>query len=144
MKTKLTITAFVLFVISLFLPAYEGGNGYQCAELCAVDLYADNLGNRWYYFPFTLSNLLMVVLPILLLTKYRKVTVPKPIIVIQVILLLHIVSWLFVGGIKNIQIGYYIWLLSMVLILYVSIRSRKSDPLQNKGNGKFGHLLTKP
>ena len=146
MKTKLTILALCLFVISFFLPAYDVFDGGDCAALCAVELFADDLGNDAYYFPFTFSNLLMVVLPILLLTKYRRVTVPKPIIVIQIILLIHVVSWLFEGGIKDIQIGYYVWLLSMVLILYVTIRSRKSDPysLQKKGNGKFSHLLTRP
>ena len=58
MKTKLTILALCLFVISFFLPAYDVFDGGDCAALCAVEIFADDLGNDAYYFPFTFSNVM--------------------------------------------------------------------------------------
>jgi len=156
MKTKLTIVGIILFVTSFFLPAFWHDYGYTCAWKCILELWNPNgIGSIIYFFPFTFSNLLMIILPIALLTKYRDNSVPKSIICIQAVLLLHVLSWLyFVARIVfgdevnflHIEVGYYVWLLSMVLILYAAIRSRKSDPysLQKKGNGKFSHLLTRP
>ena len=127
MKTKLTILGICLFVVSFFLPAYESLTGYECAEFCALYTFDLDVGEFAYYFPFTFSNLAMVIMPILLLTKYRCAPVPKVIIVTQVILLLHVLSWLFVERISLILIGYYVWLLSMIIILFVSIYTRRSS-----------------
>ena len=142
MKSKVTITVvgFLLFVISFFLPAYQGGKdwsmGYQCAEFCAIEVW-DELGDKeglyvlLYYFPFTFSNLIMLILPLLLLTRWRNTAIPKCIIGLQIILLLHVLSWAGLpmtdGGISAIKVGYYIWLLSMCIILYVTINSRKAE-----------------
>ena len=81
----------------------------------------------WYYGPF---NLAMVVMPILLLTVFRKRAVPLGIVIVQGILLLHVLSWPImvltgVGG--SIQIGYYVWLLSMMIIFGISM-PRKPEP----------------
>ena len=85
----------------------------------------------WYYGPFNLSNLAMAVMPILLLTVFRKRAVPLGIVIVQGILLLHVLSWPImvlagVGG--SIQIGYYVWLLSMMIIFGISMR-REPKPV---------------
>ena len=86
----------------------------------------------WYYGSFNLSNLAMTVMPILLLTVFRKRAVPLGIVIVQGILLLHVLSWPIivlagVGG--SVLIGYYLWLLSMMIIFGISIR-RESKPVQ--------------
>jgi len=142
-KSIITVVAFLLFVISFFLPAFDGGKnytmGYQCAKMCAIDLWDvwdddfwdDDFYSLLYYFPFTFSNLIMLVLPPLLLTRCRYIAIPKYVIGLQIILLLHVLSWICIGlannDINDIRVGYYIWLLSMFLILYVTICSRKAE-----------------
>jgi len=136
MKTKFTILGVCLFVISFFLPAFWHDYGYICAWKCILELWnPKGIGSIIYFFPFTFSNLLMLILPVALLTKYRDKPVPKSIICVQVILLLHVLSWFYFGprivfadevNFQHIEIGYYVWLLSMCLILGASLVSRKS------------------
>ncbi len=133
MKTKpiLIIIGTLLFYISFFLPSYHTYLGYECAKLCSFDILEDlDLFNIefYYYFSFTFSNIMMIILPILLLSRYRNAPTPLYLCIIQVILLLHVISWLFpVGDINEIKIGYYVWLLSMCIILYVSIKSKLAE-----------------
>ena len=87
----------------------------------------------WYYGPFNLSNLAMTVMPILLLTVFRKRAVPLGIVIVQGILLLHVLSWPImvltgVGG--SIQLGYYLWLLSMIIIFGISMRREPKPVLE--------------
>ena len=135
MKRSLTLTllGLGLFGISFFLPSYEephfDGVGWECAMVCFDVLKEHDAGgfDFWYYGPF---NLAMVVMPILLLTVFRKRAVPLGIVIVQGILLLHVLSWPImvltgVGG--SIQIGYYVWLLSMMIIFGISM-PRKPEP----------------
>ena len=129
MRTIITVTAILLFLLSFFLPALDDGSGFFCAKYCAYDIWeaSSDPGRILYYFPFTFSNLLMLILPLLLLTRARNKAIPMGVIFIQAILILHVLSWLVLSlkdGDTDIKIGYYIWLLSMCMILYVSIHSR--------------------
>lgn len=124
---KLPITAWILFLISFFLPAYADLSGYTCAVACLF-YYSECVESArpWtlYFFPFTFSNILMFVLPILVVSVCRRRRLPFGILIIQLILFVHVVSWPILmslgcleGSIKGIGIGYYIWFVSMVLML---------------------------
>ena len=142
MKINLTIGGFVLFIVSFFLPAYYGVSGYDCAEavfkemgdIHLIDFQKGVLMPLYQvtsYLFFNLSNTLMVVLPVLLLTMFRNRPIPTWVIVAQFVLLLNVLHWPVFHliadeeSISDIDIGYYVWLVSMCLVLAASWLSRK-------------------
>jgi len=157
-RNLLTLLAILLFGISFFLPSldYSGGDkvgwecAYQCLFLPSRKLELDDFG--WYYYSaFNLSNLAMVTMSIRLLTTYRKKAVPLGIVIAQGVLLLHVLSWpiilaqeeevdLLYGVRGEVEVGYYLWLLSMIIIFGLSIsresvfKSQKSHLDLNDGN----------
>ena len=138
MKTKLTVLGICLFVVSFFLPAYDVLKGWECANFCVWDVFGiwnDDIESTvviFYYFSFTFSNILMLMIPLLLLKRYQNRAIPKAIITTQVILLLHVISWFFQNAydstLGDLRAGYYVWLLSMIVILCASLLSRKKQP----------------
>ena len=135
----------LLFVVSFFLPAYDlpisGNSGYECALYCLRDIWVtwdwygwDFADVAWlaYYFSFSVSNIAMIVLVPLLATVFRRKRVPLLIKVIQVILIMQVLSWLVLlmahGQIGDIEIGYYLWLGSMCMVLWCSLRRRNIEP----------------
>ena len=126
----LTLLGLGLFGISFFLPSFKtshfDGAGWECAKFCLEVLMNDSPRelNFWYYGLFNLSNLAMVVMPILLLTVLRKRAVPFWIVIVQGILLLHVISWpirVLIEGGGTVRIGYYQWLISMIIIFGISL-----------------------
>ena len=116
---KLTLIGTGMFLISFLLPSYMGGNGFNCAWMCASIILNDfSLGSA-YYFAFSFSNLLMLTLPFLILVHYRERPTPRFLIGLQILSLLHVLSWLLLnlGDLGSIKIGYYFWLGSMALLL---------------------------
>ena len=155
-QMKILLIALLLFVVSFFLPAYhhEGldlptgyheyvqyveFSGYECAFICLLAILegwrsADIAEIAWfaYYFSFSFSNIAMIVLVPLLATVFRRKRVPLLIKVIQVILIMHVLSWLVLliawGLIGYVRIGYYLWLGSMCMVLWCSLRRRNVEP----------------
>ncbi len=137
-QMKILLIALILFVVSFFLPAYhhEYGefSGYECALFCLLIIIADGFGSAdiAYHFPFSFSNIAMIVLVPLLATVFRRKRVPLLIKVIQVILIMHVLSWLVIriayGQIGEVRIGYYLWLGSMCMVLWCSLRRRNIEP----------------
>jgi len=123
-------------VVSFFLPAYYGIPGYDCALWCLWEIWDDwdfaDIPLIAYYFPFSVSNIAMIVLVPLLATVFRRKRVPLLIKVIQVILIMHVLSWLVLhiayGTIGDVRIGYYLWLGSMCMVLWCSLRRRNVEP----------------
>ena len=129
---KLLVMASCLFIGSFFLPSYYIFNGYECAKFCAWDMWSfPEMTGIAYYFLFTISNLLMILVPVLLITKLKHKRIPIGLIVGQIILLGHVITWQLLDIIDDsdaeIKIGYYIWLMSMVLMLGCTLSKRKSD-----------------
>jgi hypothetical protein len=135
---KRLLLAVGLFVVSFFLPAFIDEPGYICACICMFGVWDGP--NEWapiaYYFPFTFSNVLMVIMPLLLTAVFKRRKFPVWLLIVQITLLVHVVSWpvsallsedtnAIGDSIKDIQVGYYIWLLSMVLMLWCTLRQRK-------------------
>jgi len=145
-KMKLLITALILFVASFFLPFYMEMPGYECALFCMLVWGGNLFITEWqwqaYYFAFTLSHIMMILMPVLLSTVLKHKRIPIGLIVAQIVLLIHVVSFLvmhiahdikYLGNtnmgdaIPDINVGYYIWLLSMLLMLVVTVRKRMVD-----------------
>jgi hypothetical protein len=125
---KLIIIFLLLFISSFFLPAFEDAPGISCAILCATDLLNDSWVAALYYGPFTLSNILMLLLPVLLITWLRRRRVPRFLIIAQAVLLIHTASWLFLTELNTIGIGYYVWLASMLLMLWITTAKKTVEP----------------
>ena len=127
-RISLLVASCVLFVTSFFLPAYYDAYGYFCAYFCLTEsLDHWNLYEVIYYFSFTFSNIVMIVLPILLFTKWKRMKIKLYVIIIQFILVVHVVSWIFmqINLEYGIQIGYYVWLGSMLMLLAITIAQRR-------------------
>jgi hypothetical protein len=143
---KILLIALLLFVVSFFLPAchlsydeFWGSYddefyGYECALFCLFIIISEDFGSASiaYYFSFSFSNIAMIVLAPLLATVFRRKRVPLFIKVIQVILIMHVLSWLVLniagGTISEVRIGYYLWLGSMCMVLWCSLRRRNVEP----------------
>jgi hypothetical protein len=137
---KILFIALILFVVAFFLPAYhhEYGepSGYECALFCLWGIWSDQVSADIaivaYYFSFSVSNIAMIVLVPLLATVFRRKRVPLFIKVIQVILIMHVLSWLVLqianGTIGDVRIGYYLWLGSMCMVLWCSLKHRNVEP----------------
>jgi hypothetical protein len=133
---KILLIALLLFVVSFFLPAHEGFSGYDCAFICLWEVWDDQVSSGIadiaYFFPFSFSNIAMIVLVPLLATVFRRKRVPLLIKVIQVILIMHVLSWLVLhiayGQIGAVRIGYYLWLGSMCMVLWCSLRRKNVEP----------------
>ena len=126
MVRRLLIISLVIFAASFFLPAYEAQNaiypGWFCAYFCFLWPLEERF-NEWqtfYYSAFNLSNLFMIIVPLFFVVR-RGWHVHIFLRIVQVVLLFHVISWLFFERIENgeILIGYYVWLFSMVLALLV-------------------------
>jgi hypothetical protein len=116
----LLIGSLVLFAAAAFLPAYTSDTGWDCAQVCVESIiFLSSIKWPWgyYHFAFNFSNLFMVSVPLLYLLK-RKWSVPLFLPIIQLLLILHMISWpiLNIESIQDIRIGYYVWLLSMILV----------------------------
>jgi hypothetical protein len=141
-QMKILLIALILFVVSFFLPAYlpmddwDEWSGYECALFCLWVIWEDfDSAGIAYYFPFSFSNIAMIVLVPLLATVFRRKRVPLFIKVIQVILIMHVLSWLVIhiaygqiGDVSDVRIGYYLWLGSMCMVLWCSLRRRNVEP----------------
>jgi hypothetical protein len=124
--------AVTLFIVSFLLPAFEYEEGYFYAVACMVifiptfDVY--DLWPRIYWFLFTFSNLIMLLLPILLVTRWRYKKIPIGIRILQLILLCHVISWpiiaFFGEFLDMIHTGYYVWLLSMIIMAVVTFTKK--------------------
>lgn len=127
----LLIISLGLFIASAFLPAYRSDTGWDCARVCVESIgFLGSIKWPWgyYHFAFNFSNLFMVSVPILYLVK-KNWRVPLFLPLIQLLLILHVISWPFLNleKIENIHIGYYMWLLSMILVFIAMWTKRKVE-----------------
>ena len=126
----LLIVGLVLFIASAFLPAYTSDTGWDCAQVCVESIaFLGSIKWPWgyYHFAFNFSNLFMVLVPLLYLLK-KNWRVPIILPLIQFLLLLHVISWPIINfeRIGDIRIGYYLWLISMILVFTAMWVKRKS------------------
>jgi hypothetical protein len=124
MARRLLILSLLIFAASFFLPAYEAHNatypGWFCAYFCFLWPLEERF-TEWqsfYYSAFNLSNLFMVIVPISILLRRARRS-PVFLRIAQLVLIIHVISWLFFERIEDgvILPGYYVWLSSMFLAL---------------------------
>jgi hypothetical protein len=115
--------ALVLFGISLWLPAFDSCSGWECAKIvwgCLVNFELKDIWGWLYYSPFHVTNFTLLVLPILAFTplgdRFRLAARW-----LAGGCFLHTLSWfvwvLCNGGIRDLKVGYYLWLLAVGILL---------------------------
>ena len=115
--------AWVLFLASLCLPALKDISGLACAQSVFTLLFDFELKDIWewlYYSAFNVTNLSLLALPVLAFTPclnrfYRATRW------LVGACFLHTLSWLlwglWNGGIRDLKVGYYLWLLAVGILL---------------------------
>jgi hypothetical protein len=144
MKTprKLGLLAVVVFVISHFLPAYGGGSGFACFQVCWNVLLGHDteiLSGAWFYYSgFSISNILFIglVVALFLTKKSRRIRA-----VVSAVLFLHVLSWLLLHifqpanrvnvSVNDIRVGYYVWLVAYGLLVATHLWKEQGEPLQS-------------
>ena len=124
---RLLTAAWIVFTVSLFLPAAEDMAGWRCAAACAAMI--TNL-KEWlgvYYFVFTIPNLLMLLSPLIVYRLNRKPHKLKWLNFAALFCALYvsvfgIINWTSQGF--ALKIGYYLWLVSFWL-LFIGLISMK-------------------
>jgi hypothetical protein len=143
-RVKIAVLA-VIFVASFFMPSYKSWPGYHCASTCL----SNSEGN--YYFIFTFTNLLTIFFVISLLANISQGK--KTLKWIGAFLIAHLCTWpLFhlctwpsfvkyhdstvfdltdkqnasIPDIGDIEMGFYFWCFSIILIWVEYCRSNKS------------------
>jgi hypothetical protein len=137
MKTprNLGLAAFVLFVISHLLPAYDNGSGFACFRACWDTLLerSEIFSGGWFYYSgFVIANILFIALVVaLFITKKRRILRS----VTSVVIFLHVLSWLVLhifqqpSGITEIKIGYYVWLIAYGLLAAAHLCKEPTESL---------------
>jgi hypothetical protein len=122
--------SLALLITSALVPAYSSDTGWDCAQVCIESIgFLGSIKWPWgyYHFAFNFSNFFLVLVPLLYILK-KNWRVPLFLLLIQFLLLLHVVSWPIINieRIKDIRIGYYLWLLSMILVCTALCMKRRS------------------
>jgi hypothetical protein len=128
---KLLLAAVALFAVSFWLPAYQPASrpmpGWECLQVCA-EAGAEVLKHpfkslgQYYYAGFVLSNALFVVIAVWAALRPSRRRLRTS---LAAIILLHVVSW-WPCGYKEIHYGYFVWLLSFVLLFAVAVVPRSA------------------
>ena len=131
MKThrNLGLAALVVFIISFFLPAFEGMSGFASFAFCWDTLLGHEpsgniriLSGGWFYYSgFVMSNILFVGL-VAALFLTRKIGRLRS--VFSLVCFLQALSWLVLFTISGkpsqitaIKVGYYVWLIAYGLLV---------------------------
>jgi hypothetical protein len=152
-KHAILVVSGILYLTSLFVPAYRGLPGHMCLMGCAGRLIPFNqsdFGFGLYYPAFLLTNL------VFLFALYRglreRAKTSLAFICIAAFGFLHLASWFIINmlssappltdllaaegvvfvpssqmtAIDQIDIGYYLWATAYFLVLYSLIQKRKN------------------
>jgi hypothetical protein len=134
-------SAWSLFVVSFFLPAYADGFGWRCAGLSATAVsWSDFSFRDWFdvhLASLTLANLLMIVSPFLLARFSPNLRFMKWLRVFNFLALALVWSFIVIlltdGARKDLKIGCYVWIASFLLLFLstLKIRIRKKHAVTN-------------
>ncbi|HZL12691.1 MAG TPA: hypothetical protein VFC85_00970 [Verrucomicrobiae bacterium] len=137
-------SAWILFVISFFLPAaYDDMWGWQCAWISAGGFFSSEfwhgkLGSGDFHLTLlTFANLLMIASPFLLVRFSQNLRFVKFWRVFSFLTLVLVWSFIFRlimnDGVKSLKIGCYVWTASFLLLglSTLKIRRRKAQIATN-------------
>ena len=123
----------VAFVISHFLPAYGEDSGFACFRECWEMLLGRNteiFSQGWcYYSGFVIANIVFIRLVVALFVTWKG---REFLLVMSILCFLQVLSWvvlhIFEKGtqIREIKIGYYVWLIAYGLLMAAHLRKRES------------------
>lgn len=116
---RLLAAAWILFVISLFLPAAEEMFGWQCAATCAGMITDLDEWSGAYYFAFTFPNLLMLFSPLIIYWFKRRGRKSGWLNGVALFCALYVLAFGLMNWFSrgfNLKIGYDLWLLSFWLL----------------------------
>lgn len=123
-------TAWTMFVLSFFLPAYADGFGWACAWL-SLSAWRERPGNLFdiHLAVLTLGNLLMIISPFLLpllSQNARRMKWLRGSCLVASLLVWSFVIRLAAG--KDLRIGCYVWAISFLLLglATFAVRDRKT------------------
>jgi hypothetical protein len=134
LQDKLAMGAGSAFTVSFFLPALDTNSGYSCFVDCWRAMFRSDdssLGGWLYYSGFVLANALFVAL---WATLFFSVPYARTRLWISIAASAQVVSWFIlnlVGGDElSLGAGYYLWLLSYLLLVasYVTMRKEAKRP----------------
>ncbi len=131
---------WVLFGISLTLPAFDSDSGWKCAlTVLSVlpELQSMDIGGWLYYFAFNVTNLVLLVLPILAFTPFLNRFYRATRWLVGACFL-HTLSWFVIalckGGITGLKAGYYLWLLAVGTLLASCLLRARQIATQDSTN----------
>lgn len=159
LQRRLAIAAGSAFTLSYFLPALGTRSGFSCLSVCwGIFTRSDvednvRLGGWLYYSGFVAANALFVILlgAIFLETPCARLRLWA-----SVISMLQVLSWLILnlvyvgqGDRFPLRAGYFIWLLSFILLFCAQISSRRMpsrslDPRSASVTPPAGHEPNNP
>jgi hypothetical protein len=110
--------AWILFSVSMFLPAYREMEGWGCAWFVFRGLVYFKW-DRWEYYyqaAFNLANLGMLISPLFIRFVPPGTRWGRWILVMMSLFTLHVISWSVMGKESSyIEYGYYLWAASFVV-----------------------------
>jgi hypothetical protein len=119
----LAVTAWTLFLVSFFLPSFNGALGWGCALLQPA-LWQDAMNGNWgsiHYELLTLANLLMLASPILFFRCDASPRVSmwfrRSTLVTVLLVWSYVGLWLTTTDRWSLEIGCYTWATSFALLL---------------------------
>lgn len=141
---SLACSAWGVYALSFFLPAAEGMRGWECAAWCAgfmCQSYQD-LFRNWKQFPldweeirfdsFNFANLFVLVSPLLYWISSRNSRCLFWLRFSSVTAFVLVWSYYFQvllqGNGGDLRSGFYLWILSFLLLFLASILRRKQNP----------------
>jgi len=141
MKTHriLGLVALAVFIISFFLPAFEGMSGFASFAFCWDTLLGHEpfgniriLSGGWFYYSgFVMSNILFVGLVAGLFLRRKTGRLRS---VFSLLCFLQALSWLVLFALSGkpsqitaIKVGYYVWLIAYGLLVTAHLWTRMSN-----------------
>ncbi len=120
-KSKIIIFVLMaLFVISFLLPTLQGPMGLKLNGISVLGIHAATFGlinDLWEYLAFLFTALTNVWVVVLLFWAFRKEVKLLPVIILSGLAISSAISWkinMHESGV--LLIGYWMWVLSIVLI----------------------------
>jgi hypothetical protein len=129
LQEKWALGAGSAFTLSFFLPALDSNSGYSCLVDCwrvLIRSEESSVGGWIYYSGFVASNALFVALWAALFCSVRHI---RARLWTSILASLHVLSWFVLnlaqGEQLSLGIGYYVWLLSFLLLVtaHVCVRN---------------------
>jgi hypothetical protein len=125
-------SAWILFVVSFFLPAFADLRGWRCAGLSATaiswqDFWRGNVGTI-YLTSLTLANLVMIASAFLLPRFSQNLRFIKYWRIFNFLALALVWSYVFLlfthNDRKDMKIGCYVWTVSFLLLFLSTLKTR--------------------